>query len=990
MLLPDTQENIQSVTTAPVIPPVTGSLQDLTPFDSSVSTAQQIAFVDRRLEDVNALVDALPEARVYFIESDQSGVTYIAEVLSRYSPEDLESVHIFTHGQAGQLQIGNETLDADSLTGYTDKLATWGQSMTGDILLYGCDVAEGELGLSFIEQLAAVTGGDVQASDDLTGSTALGGDWDLEVTMGRIESALAISEFGQQAYEGILSTRTIISNGGGPTATIFVDSGTREVTDIESTSDNRFEELKGVFYSFDGGEDISLFRLNRYTGELRFRAVPNFEQPMDADGDNVYEVNVSVTDRDDASDTQALSIVVQDADGGAGGGAGGSAPVVTSGGGGSSFFRNIAEGTSFVIDMKVTDADGDTEGNGISYQIDGGEDAGLFTINNDGGIFFNERPDFENPGDSNGDNLYQLNVSATDSTGLSDSQFLEFRVRNRAGDDPIDVSVVEGESVIATLPDTDPTGRAIERYEFTGPDADLFEVENRELKFKDDPEFDDPEDVGGDNVYNFTLSAINSKNIAITQVVTVTVEEAPDELRIISNEGGDNATVLVDENTTFVTDVNAIGGDDSEGDGFVYSLNAGNDKALFDIDPETGVISFKRAPDFENPEDEDSNNVYLVNVLLLDSDGQADSQFLVIRVENVAEAGSAPVITNGGDTGNVLEQVVEGSTLAIDIDATDADGDTEGNGITYRINAGEDADRFSIEADTGEIFFEVAPDFENSGDDDGDNIYRINVLATDSTGLVDSQFVQIEVTNKVSVYLLGGQSNMAGVGSDAADLTGAHANPFPNVQIWQDGVSNFVDLRAGFNSNFGSGGGFGAEIGFGFALEAARQNGTADTEEIYLVKYALGSTDLAEDWDINGTNNTYAAFNNWVGNALADLTSSGINYEVEAMLWAQGENDAFNATQAANYETNLTDFIADIRLRYGQGIDFLIGRLHDELPNGFTEDDVVRSAQIAVANADPQNYLIDTDDFQVSDDSVHYMSEGHLALGEAFADIFIS
>jgi len=60
---------------------------------------------------------------------------------------------------------------------------------SGDILLYGCDVAQGEIGQAFIEQLAQLTGADVAASTDLTGAAALGGDWVLEAQAGVVEAA---------------------------------------------------------------------------------------------------------------------------------------------------------------------------------------------------------------------------------------------------------------------------------------------------------------------------------------------------------------------------------------------------------------------------------------------------------------------------------------------------------------------------------------------------------------------------------------------------------------------------------------------------------------------------------------------------------------------------------------------------------------------------------------------------------------------------------
>jgi len=47
---------------------------------------------------------------------------------------------------------------------------------SGDILLYGCNVGAGAEGLAFVESVARLSQADVAASDDVTGSAALGGD----------------------------------------------------------------------------------------------------------------------------------------------------------------------------------------------------------------------------------------------------------------------------------------------------------------------------------------------------------------------------------------------------------------------------------------------------------------------------------------------------------------------------------------------------------------------------------------------------------------------------------------------------------------------------------------------------------------------------------------------------------------------------------------------------------------------------------------------
>ena len=59
-------------------------------------------------------------------------------------------------------------------------------SESGDILLYGCDLASGVEGVALVDQLAGIVGADVAASDDLTGATEKGGDWDLEYSTGPI------------------------------------------------------------------------------------------------------------------------------------------------------------------------------------------------------------------------------------------------------------------------------------------------------------------------------------------------------------------------------------------------------------------------------------------------------------------------------------------------------------------------------------------------------------------------------------------------------------------------------------------------------------------------------------------------------------------------------------------------------------------------------------------------------------------------------------
>ena len=78
-------------------------------------------------------------------------------------------------------------MSLETLTTHSGTLAVLKNTLTedGDILLYGCDIAAGEDGEAFIEELADLTAADIAASDDITGA---GGDWELEFNSGPIEA----------------------------------------------------------------------------------------------------------------------------------------------------------------------------------------------------------------------------------------------------------------------------------------------------------------------------------------------------------------------------------------------------------------------------------------------------------------------------------------------------------------------------------------------------------------------------------------------------------------------------------------------------------------------------------------------------------------------------------------------------------------------------------------------------------------------------------
>jgi VCBS repeat-containing protein len=163
----------------------------------AISTANRVAIIDPGIVDYQSLIADLPTGtEIIILDPNRDGIEQILEAL--VGKTGLDAIDIFSHGSEGALTLGSTLLNGDSLADYAAQLAEIGSHLTrqGDILLYGCDVAQGEAGQAFIEQLAQLTGADVAASTDLTGSAALGGDWVLEAQTGAIETAGIQSAYG--------------------------------------------------------------------------------------------------------------------------------------------------------------------------------------------------------------------------------------------------------------------------------------------------------------------------------------------------------------------------------------------------------------------------------------------------------------------------------------------------------------------------------------------------------------------------------------------------------------------------------------------------------------------------------------------------------------------------------------------------------------------------------------------------------------------------
>ena len=202
-------------------------------------STKTVVFIDPNVTDWQNLVNGVePGSLVFILDPRREGIRQITDKLAALT--DIDSVQIISHGGDGSLQLGSTQLNSANLNSYSSQLQQWGKSLTatGDILLYGCDVAQGFVGKAFVQQISQLTGADVAASDDLTGSAALGGDWLLEYATGLIEAPLALQVQAMEAYTSVLPNYIL----GGYIGSWNLNSSTPTTTP--------FNKLTHLFYSF--------------------------------------------------------------------------------------------------------------------------------------------------------------------------------------------------------------------------------------------------------------------------------------------------------------------------------------------------------------------------------------------------------------------------------------------------------------------------------------------------------------------------------------------------------------------------------------------------------------------------------------------------------------------------------------------------------------------------------------------------------------------
>jgi Ca2+-binding RTX toxin-like protein len=171
---------------------------------TSVNFCTTLLIVDPAVSDYQSLIGSMNPTAVAVLNPTQDGVKQITDLLK--DCRGIKHLHILSHGESGQLQLGSNLLSWQALDRSAATLRTWASALADDaeILLYGCRVAAGAIGQRFVHSLSQLTGATVAASTTPIGNAALGGNWQLDFATGAIETPLAFQPDAMAAYPGIL------------------------------------------------------------------------------------------------------------------------------------------------------------------------------------------------------------------------------------------------------------------------------------------------------------------------------------------------------------------------------------------------------------------------------------------------------------------------------------------------------------------------------------------------------------------------------------------------------------------------------------------------------------------------------------------------------------------------------------------------------------------------------------------------------------------
>ena len=593
----------------------------------------------------------------------------------------------------------------------------------------------------------------------------------------------------------------------GPDEISYPENGTWRVATYTAT--NPRGPVTGWIISVEpGGGDGDYFDIND-DGVLTFNSPPNYEDPKDEGKNNEYSFSIMAYDTNPPNgespgrtffSVTVIVIDLEDPD----------PPTMTITGPDS---VNYSEGTT---DAVATYEVANAGNNPVDWTLSG-DDAGDFSIS-DGVLTFNTQPDREAPADADTDNVYLVTVEA--SAGGVTAE-LEVTVTVTEVNEPpafpdgpgtrsIDENTQSGEPIGEPVTADDPEGDDL-KYSLGGKDAESFEIDPSTGQLRTNAELDhekrDTYEVevsvtedDGNSGQEGTRGLKNPRGVlgarspdpqpADTTTITIMVEDQNEPPEVSGQ-----TSVDYDENDT--AEVATYTASDPEGANITWSLLS-DDAEKFSIDD--GVLKFTDAPNFEEPGDANTDNVYLVTIEA--SDG-TDSHTLEVTV-TVTEVNEPPVFDEGTAARSIAENAAMGTDFGDPFAATDLD---EGAILTYTLG-GVGAASFEIDESSGQLRTKAALDYETTPS------YTVTVSVRDSkdaagnsdTAVDNTITVTINVTNVDEDGEVTFSSTQPQVGTElTATLTDPDGSITADTRKWEtssDGSSNWTVISTATSDSY--------------------------------------------------------------------------------------------------------------------------------------------------------------------------------------------
>ena len=297
-----------------------------------------------------------------------------------------------------------------------------------------------------------------------------------------------------------------------------VNENMTEIATIAATDEDL--PAQTLTFSITGGVDQNLFTIDASSGLLVWKEPADYENPADADRNQVYELTVMVDDNLGKQSTKDFRVRVTPLND--------HTPVILS-----PLIAQVNENTTRV--MTLVGSDADLPAQNLSFQILDSADAARFSVVVSEGtsqLVFVTPPDFESPTDQNQDNVYQLTILVLDDAGRSRDAFISVTVLpvNDAAPVITSANTVDVLSdlrtvMTATARDADLPAQTLAWSLVGGADRARFTMDpaTGQLSFLVAPNYYRPTDSDADNVYHADIRVSDGQGLSATQSVAVRV-----------------------------------------------------------------------------------------------------------------------------------------------------------------------------------------------------------------------------------------------------------------------------------------------------------------------------------------------------------------------------------------------------------------------------------------------------------------------------------